>query len=184
MKRILSIITLIIICTLKLYAQIQISISISTNEYSITNDHGYSRINYGYSFYTDSIGYPEIPVIHKSYAIPIDATDVSLQITDCTTNPLKGNCTLYPVQLPRINGSTDESDFVTPNPHIYNQTSPFPNIEAKIISDNKTMGFRIVEIVLYPFVYIPNSKMLYQRDISCTLNYSSETNQLFHAPKI
>ena len=184
MKIYIFIIIITLVCSSHLCAQIQTGANISTEDYSIVTENGFSRINYGYLFYTDSIGYPEIPVIHKSYAIPIDATNVSLQISTCTTSTLMENCTIYPVQPPQINGSNDDVEFAGPNPNLYGQTALYPNIEAQIISDNKVMGFRIVEIALYPFAYLPDSKILYKRDISCSLNYSSTTNQLFHAPKI
>ena len=184
MKKYIFIIIITLVCSSHLCTQIQTGANISTEDYSIVTENGFSRINFGYRFYTDSIGYPEIPVIHKSYAIPIDATNVSLQINTCTTSTLMENCTIYPVQPPQINGSNDDVEFAGPNPNLYGQTALYPNIEAQIISDNKVMGFRIVEIALYPFAYLPNSKILYKRDISCSLNYSSTTNQLFHAPKI
>lgn len=184
MKKYIFIIIITLVCSSHLCAQIQTGANISTEDYSIVTENGFSRINYGYLFYTDSIGYPEIPVIHKSYAIPIDATNVSLQINTCTTSTLMEDCTIYPVQPPQINGGNNEIEFADPNPNLYGQTTLYPNIEAQIISDNKVMGFRIVEIALYPFAYLPNSKILYKRDISCSLNYSSTTNQLFHAPKI
>lgn len=184
MKKYIFIIIITLVCSSHLCAQIQTGANISTEDYSIVTENGFSRINYGYLFYTDSIGYPEIPVIHKSYAIPIDATNVSLQINTCTTSTLMEDCTIYPVQPPQINGGNDDVEFAGPNPNLYGQTTLYPNIEAQIISDNKVMGFRIVEIALYPFAYLPNSKILYKRNISCSLNYSSTTNQLFHAPKI
>ncbi|MBQ8593239.1 MAG: VCBS repeat-containing protein [Bacteroidaceae bacterium] len=183
MKKI-NIALLLFICILQSQAQIRVTTNLTAEDYTIENDNGYSRIDCGYQFYTDSIGYPEIPVIYKSYAIPIDATDISLQINECQTKVLLENCTLYPVQPPQINGSVFDAEFIKPDSIIYNMCSSLPNIEARIVSDKKMMGFRIVEIALYPFVYAPSNKVLYKRNLSCTLNYSSLNKQLFYAPKI
>ena len=82
---------MLLICAVTLSAQIQSSVILSPEEYCIENEEGYSRIKFDYQFYSDEVGTPEIPVIHKSYAIPIDATNVSLQINACTTTTLMEN---------------------------------------------------------------------------------------------
>ena len=59
-------------------SQITETVSIPDNSIKIRTIGNYSKVEYGNNIYTDRIGYPSIPSVIKSYAIPIDAYDVRL----------------------------------------------------------------------------------------------------------
>ena len=69
-------------------AQIHQVIDIPAKDIKLKESGIYHKIEYGHSSYSDSIGYPDIPVIQKSYAIPLDAANLALQIITCKTDTL------------------------------------------------------------------------------------------------
>ena len=79
--------------------QIYQTIDIPREEIRLKEKGIYHKIEYGYSSYSDSIGYHDIPVIQKSYAIPLDAANLALQIITCKTDTLYTGITLYSVSL-------------------------------------------------------------------------------------
>lgn len=181
----------LIICFLwatTIYAQINQTIDIPTNEIRFTDVNIYKKIIYGDYFYSDNIGTPEIPIVIKSYAIPIDASNISLQINNCETDTLCENIVVFPVQPPlkasNNFASNDEYTFIEPDSLIYSQTNMYPNVVAKIIADELCMGFRIIKIAYYPFVFIPQKQILCRRKIECSLSYNSVNQDYFYAPKI
>lgn len=64
--------------SMTLSSQITETVSIPDNSIKIRAIGNYSKVECGNSIYTDRVGYPSIPSVIKSYAIPIDAYDVRL----------------------------------------------------------------------------------------------------------
>ena len=164
-------------------AQIYQTIDIPIEEIKLKEKGIYHKIEYGYSSYLDSIGYPHIPIVIKAYAIPLDAKNVSLQIKACEVDTLCKDVLLYPNQLVLPNNDSTNK-FVNPDSTIYNQIDIYPHCVAEIIEDNPHMGFRIVRIAYYPFAYQPRKRTVYKRKIDCVLNFNSTNSAYFHAPKI
>lgn len=153
-------------------AQIHQVIDIPTSDIKMTQLGAYQKIEYGYSSYTDSIGYPHIPIIIKAYAIPLDAENVSLQIQACELDTLCTNIILLPNQpVQKDNISNDE--IIDINTTFYSQFEQYPDTIARIVSDELIMGYRVVSVAYYPFVYMPLEKSLYKRYIEVDLNYTS-----------
>ena len=179
MKRLF--LTIHLVCfAIVLSAQIYQTIDIPIEEVKLKEKGIYHKIEYGYSSYSDSIGYPHIPIVIKAYAIPLDAKTLSLQIITCETETLYTNITLYPIQHTQTDNDSNES-FIKPYSIIYSSSNEYPNTVAQIVKDELVMGYRIVSVAYYPFAYIPREKVLYKRRIETVLNYSSNDNSLFSA---
>lgn len=163
--------------------QIYQTIDIPREEIRLKEKGIYHKIEYGYSSYLDSIGYPHIPIVIKAYAIPLDAKNVSLQIKACEVDTLCKDVLLYPNQ-PVLPNNDSTNKFVNPDSTIYNQIDIYPHCAAEIIEDNPHMGFRIIRIAYYPFAYQPRKRTIYKRKIDCVLNFNSTNSAYFHAPKI
>ncbi len=182
MKRIFLTIYLMWI-TMAVFAQISQTIDVRNEDIEIANFDNYTQVSFGDFYNYANIGEPQIPIVYRHYAIPIDASNITLDISSCEMDTLMTDIYLYPVQPPRPSSSTNYSDFVEPNDSIYNQIL-YPNTAAEIVSDTRMMGFRIIKVAYYPFAYKPKEKLLYKRAIECSLNYYSTTGILFDAPKI
>lgn len=183
MKRIFLTIYLIWI-TMAAFAQISQTIDVRNEDIEIANFDNYTQVSFGNFYNYVNIGEPQIPIVYRHYAIPIDASNITLDISSCEMDTLMTDIYLYPVQPPQPSSSTNYPDFVEPNDSVYNQENLYPNTAAEIISDTRMMGFRIIKVAYYPFAYIPKEKLLYKRTIECSLNYHSTTGILFDAPKI
>ena len=110
--------------------QIYQTIDIPREEIRLKEKGIYHKIEYGYSSYLDSIGYPHIPIVIKAYAIPLDAKNVSLQIKACEVDTLCKDVLLYPNQ-PVLPNNDSTNKFVNPDSTIYNQIDRFANIKNK-----------------------------------------------------
>lgn len=179
MKRLLFSIYLICIATATFAQQINDTLSIETESIRIQEIGNYMRVTYRNSSSCDSIGHPDVPVIYKRYAIPLDAQNISLSTSISGLMTLSDSVILYPVQYPQPI-SREKRDFVEPDKTIYQSNNPYPYTSASILSDEYIMGYRIVTIALFPIVYHPHIKMLQKRDISYTLFYESNESSLFN----
>ena len=170
--------------TISTFAQISQVIDVTNEDIEIACIDNYTQVSYGHFYNHKDVGYPQIPIVYKQYAIPIDASNVSLRISSCEMDTLLSDVYLYPVQYPQPSNSSNMSDFTEPNDEFYQQVTLYPNIVAEIVSDTQMMGFRIVKVACYPFAYIPKEGVLYKRRVDYTLDYSSTSEILFDAPKI
>lgn len=170
--------------TITTFAQISQVIDVTNEDIEIACIDNYTQVSYGHFYNYKDVGYPQIPIVYKQYAIPIDASNVSLRISSYEMDTLSSDVYLYPVQYPQPSNSSNMSDFTEPNDEIYQQVTLYPSIVAEIISDTRMMGFRIVKVACYPFAYIPKERVLYKRRVDYTLDYSSASEILFDAPKI
>lgn len=164
-------------------AQIHQVIDIPAKGIKLKKIGSYHKIEYGHSSYSDSIGYPNIPVIQKSYAIPLDATNLALQIIACKTDTLYMGITLYPNQQDQTDRESNDT-FIKPDSTIYSSSNEYPNSIAQVIADESVMGYRIISVAYHPFVYIPQEKTLCKRRIETELTYLSNDNTLFFASTI
>lgn len=180
MKRLLFSIYLICIATATFAQQINDTFSIETESIRIQEIGNYMRVTYRNSSSCDSIGHPDVPVIYKRYAIPLDAQNISLSTSISGLTTLSDSVILYPVQYPQPI-SREKRNFVEPDKTIYQSNNPYPCTSASILSDEYIMGYRIVTIALFPIVYHPHIKMLQKRDISYTLFYESNESSLFNS---
>jgi hypothetical protein len=171
MKTKISFITILLVLGLHiLQAQIKRQVAFSQNTVEIIKTNGFDRIVHDENHSISEAGSPELPVVMKSYLIPVDASKVTVRINSLSKQKIKGQYTLYPAQPPVPSGNI-ETFVIEPNPKIYESEAPFPGKFAEIISDEFYLGYRIVTVQLYPFEYFPKKKELYMCDIDFSIDY-------------
>ena len=179
---------LIILCmsfiTFCAYPQINDVVDIPKNEIVIKSKGEYSKIEYGHLFSTENWGHPSIPTVIKSYAVPIDAYDIHIDVSVNNKEEIEGKHLLYPIQPPKLSSTYSETDFVSPDSSIYNSLKQYPIVNAEIISDERVMGGRIVKVAYYPIVYIPIKQKLFIQQVSVSLSYESNNPCYFSYPNI
>ena len=152
-------------------AQIRGEIQFNVKTVKTIKDNGFDRIIGDYSSFTYESGSPELPVLLKSYLIPVDADEVILNRQIVSKQKIEGQYTIYPAQPPTLTSNV-ASTFVNPNSSIYESETPFPNKSAEIVSDGIYLGYRIITVRLYPFEYLPQRKELYVRTIDFSIDYT------------
>ena len=153
--------------------QAQIRGQIQFNKESIitVKDNGFDRIINNENSFIEDPGSPALPVLFKSYLIPVDADKVTVNVQNVSKQKIEGQYTIFPAQPPIPVGNTD-SKFVGPNSQIYESKKPYPDKQAEIISDEFYLGYRIITVHLYPVEYIPQTKELYVCSFSFSIDYS------------
>lgn len=183
MKKIIFTLCLCFI-SITLSSQITETVSIPDNSIKIRTIGNYSKVEYGNNIYTDRIGYPSIPSVIKSYAIPIDAYDVRLGSSIAAKSYFPGQYVLYPVHPPKTDYLSDWAKAVIPDPTIYQSQEQYPKINAEILSDERVMGGRIIKVAYYPLIYIPAKRQLFKQTISVSLTYNTSSSCYFSTPNI
>jgi len=150
----------------------QVQFNSNSEAIKIIKDNGFDRIiTDAADIFIEDPGSPALPILLKSYLIPVDADNVTLNIQNISKQKIEGQYTVYPAQPPVPVGS-NESRFIDPNAKIYDSKNPYPDKKAEIISDNFYMGYRILTIRLYPVEYIPQTKELYLCNLNFSIDYS------------
>jgi hypothetical protein len=152
-------------------AQIKGKVLSGTKEIKTIKENGYDKIIGNYSFFIEEVGSPELPVVLKSYLIPMDADNIIIDINSVSKQKIAGEYTVFPAQPPQTTNNK-YTLFVQPDQKIYDSEIQFPNKVPEIITDEFYLGYRIVTIRLYPFEYIPKRKELYACDIDFSINYT------------
>jgi len=160
-----------------LQAQIKGHIQYNKETIKTLKENGFDKIISNEILYIEEPGSPELPILLKSYLIPVDADKVTVNLQAVNKQKVEGQYTVYPAQLPIPVGNID-SVFVSPNRKIYDSETPFPNKLAEIFSDEFYLGYRIVTIRFYPVEYNPKAKELYVCNFDFTLDYLINTNQV------
>lgn len=178
MKKTLSIIYMFVLCHSLLMAQISGQVNLRSEDLSFSKQAGYDVIRIdGADDFTDRIGAPELPVVTKTYVVPLDVkvTGVHAEITK--TEELKRNVLPYPVQAPvPINDNNRNTDEFALDSSIYAGTAVYPGEYAEIVADYNEMGYHLVRVRINPIAWDPTSRKLYLKDISFALIYSGTDN--------
>ena len=183
MKKTLSIIYMFVLCHYLLMAQISGQVNLRSEDLSFSKQAGYDVIRIdGADDFTDRIGAPELPVITKTYVVPLDVkvTGVHAEITK--TEELKRNVLPYPVQVPvPINDNNRDTDEFALDSSIYAGTAVYPGEYAEIVADYNEMGYHLVRIRINPIAWDPTSGKLYLNEINFALIYS-RTDNAYQSP--
>jgi len=165
--------TLFLLMGISVQAQIRGQIQSDRKNIKTTKENGFDRIISNYDFFTDEPGSPELPVLLKSYLIPVDADYVTINVQNVSKQKMTGQYNIYPTQPPIPVGVVQSIPFIEPNLQIYESEVPYPDKSAEIISDEFYLGYRIVTVRLYPFEYLLKKKELY----ACNINFSIDYTQ-------
>lgn len=111
------------------YAQISGQIRVPAEHVRYEKVMEYDKILWG-DTYIKELGYPELPVVYKSYLIPKGAAHVNIEPRLTKAEQVNGTFRVYPVQKPQIPGGSSKSDFIDPVPLIYGSNTLFIMISS------------------------------------------------------
>jgi hypothetical protein len=174
-------ISLLIIFAFMANSQVNDNLQTAQGQLSVTVDNDFKRLEISYPYSTKTFstkqgiyGKPEIPIIQKKYLLPLDAEQVSVQITNTTQQTISGLYNIYPEQPPIPLNGGESPKWVEPDPNIYESNNPYPGKFIDIVHLEYTFGYQIVTVNLYPVSYLPLSQTLkLNTDISFQLNYTT-----------
>ncbi|MDR1738488.1 MAG: C25 family cysteine peptidase [Candidatus Symbiothrix sp.] len=173
---------LIAVCNLQ--AQIQDRITVHNDDFKITKEQSYDRFIWSSDYKITDEGNPELPMIRVSYVLPTDAKFNGIKFLSKDKQLFQKDVLIYPAQPQIPVADTKPIAFVRPDEKIYNSDAPFPEKLYEIESDDIFHGYHIVTIRLYPFEYIPKSRILnYYPNLEYTVEYESDYNKNVLRPK-
>ena len=179
MKKIFSLLYLFI-CSVLCFSQINDTISI--HDVEIKDMGEYVQIGDEHILVSDSVGNPSVPAVEVCYAVPLDAENVTIETSIISSDTLVITKPIYPVQPPRAH-IEDSIPFVNLNPDVYASSALYPNVDFRIKSDERIMGYRVIRVAYYPIIYNPQSQMIYNRNLNVNIGYTSANGVYFNAPK-
>ena len=173
MKRIIPLICLLLAGYLPIRAQIGGEVELNVNELYFSQQNGYDVIHWnGGADMIRQVGAPELPVILKTYVIPLEAQLTGVEVSVSNRVSVDGIFIPYPAQQPiPINTETDGAEFTQPDTSIYQGTEIFPHVKAQIVADYNEMGYHLVTVQLHPVEYDPTSRQLFVSHLNFSLQY-------------
>lgn len=173
MKRIIPLIFLLLAGYMAVRAQISGQAEVNVNDLSFSKQDGYDVIRWnGGDYKIQQAGAPELPVILKTYVVPLEAKLTGVEVSVSNRMAVNGNFMPYPVQPPiPITEKQDEVKFTQPDASIYQGTEVYPKIKAQIVADYNEMGYHLVTVQLHPVEYDPVSQKLFVSHLNFILRY-------------
>lgn len=173
MKRIIPLIFLLLAGYMAVRAQISGQAEVNVNDLSFSKQDGYDVIRWnGGDYKIQQAGAPELPVILKTYVVPLEAKLTGVEVSVSNRMAVNGNFMPYPVQPPiPITEKQDEVKFTQPDASIYQGTEVYPKIKAQIVADYNEMGYHLVTVQLHPVEYDPISQKLFVSHLDFVLRY-------------
>ncbi|GHU73631.1 hypothetical protein FACS189413_18200 [Bacteroidia bacterium] len=175
----LKITHLLVFCLATTICQAQVSDKISIKKFDLkySKVQEFDKIAWESGYTTYEEGKPELPFYRVSYVLPINAvvSGVSFRVKEKQT--LKENIYILPAQAPISSNNINPFDFTLPDTKVYASDIPYPNKLYEIVSDDFFHGYHIVTIHIYPFEYIPKSRIMnYYPDLEYTIEYTESKN--------
>ena len=162
-------------------SQAQIQDAIRINEYDVKTNRGqvYDRIAWNSAYTTTEEGKPELPYYRVSYVLPVDVVVEGVTFQNTTKQQLKEKLYIHPVQAPVPVGNVQEDESIQSNENkeVYASDTPYPGKLYEIESDDFFHGYHIVTLRIYPFEYLPKSRILnYYPNLEYSIEYSTGEN--------
>ena len=140
------------------------------------NDSVYSSLEYkNIDTGTENPGQPNLPVYFMRVPLPLDATDIYVDVLKRDIKTFDLMYPIIPVQVPAITSLlSSEPGFTEPNEMIYSKEGPFPEKAASMAWTLNSAGVsNEVVIAIYPIAYIPRqSKVELSLSMTVSINYS------------
>jgi len=181
-----KIIYLIVFCLATFFCQAQIRdrVDIHLMDIKTTKAQEFDQINWKSNCTLSEEGEPELPAYKVSYVLPIDAKLIEVTFQSQEKRLLKQDVYIYPAQAPIPVGYADDITFIQPDKRIYESNAPYPGKLYDIESDVIMYGYHIVTICIYPFEYLPKSRVLnYYPNLEYTVEYETGGNPDVIRPK-
>lgn len=171
MKRLIPLIFLLLAGYMTVRAQIGGQVEVNVNGLSFSKQDNYDVVRWnGGDDRIRQVGAPELPVILKTYVIPLEAKPTGVEVSVSNRMAVDGTFTPYPVQPPiPINDKANDVKFTQPDASIYQGTEIYPKVKAKIVADYNEMGYHLVTVQLTPVEYDPVSQKLFVSRLDFTL---------------
>ena len=165
----------LILCMLLPYlsnAEAQIRQSFQVQDYRIEKVDGYDKIiSEGAELRAQKVGYPELPSYKKTFLVPRNASNIHLNIQNVKKKKVAGTYLIYPTQEIISVGDDGNQTWIDPQEEIYSSALAYPGEYGKILSDYFYLGYRLVDVLLFPFEYNPAKGELYLCNIDFSIDY-------------
>lgn len=172
-------ICIVVFCLTTIICQAQIRDNINLNlvDLKSVKIQEFDQINWQSDYKISEEGKPELPVYRVSYVLPINAKVTGVTFQSQEKHLLKRDVYIYPSQPLLPVGYAEETDFTQPDKKIYDLDIPYPGKLYDIESDDIIQGYHVVTLRIYPFEYIPKSRILnYYPNLEYTIEYESVMN--------
>ena len=179
MKKILITIVVLLFTSTLVFADYNGSVSTNQSELIFSQKDGYDFITFEKNYFTEEVGFPQLPIKILEYVIPIDMNVKDIIINSSEQVQIDGTYFVYPAQPPHLTDGSEPPPFVEPNSEIYNSGTPYPNKLVDVTSDEFTRGYHIVTLCFYPIEYIPKEqKINLYTNINFTIEYETDPEQI------
>jgi hypothetical protein len=166
------------------YCQINHSVTFDQDELKIRTEvaedkNSYSKIDMPSLRRSYSAGKPDIPFRYINLIIPSDKDVSEIVIEKTESENLSVSNFIYPAQ-PDVPISLDKkSDFVKPDPAVYEKDANFPSEIVKIVHSGYFDGSNhIVTLAVYPMQYNPQKgSLIFYKSVNFRLNFQSTKTQ-------
>ncbi|MBC8314033.1 MAG: hypothetical protein H8E51_00890 [Bacteroidetes bacterium] len=149
------------------------SISTQQSDLTFSTKDGFDIVELNEKHFINQIGEPQLPVKIFSYVLPIDAKDVTVNVTNTSSLQITSTYLIYPAQPPSVPDGNPPPAFIPPSEDIYNSSNPYPGKIVEITDVSCLMGYKIVSITIYPIEYIPINQVVYlYSSIDFVINYT------------
>ncbi len=148
-------------------------------ELSISDEHTKVRLR-GCEI-SQQVGAPEVPTRAFQVALPHGARDVSIEITEITSEILDGDYMLSWAQPPQILSVSQTREITEPDKEIYDSDRLYPSEVIRIKGTGEYDNHTICELVAYPIQYKPASqKIVFHKSIRFRIKYTAGTQRTAH----
>ncbi|HBX53090.1 MAG TPA: hypothetical protein DEH02_18660 [Bacteroidales bacterium] len=179
MRNRIFILLMLVLFFLQAYGQYNGTVTTNLSELNFSQQDGYDIIQFKSNLTTEETGAPQLPVKILKYILPLDIKVSGVVVINSVIEQINGQFNIFPFQPPVPVSITTSSDFVDPNPVIYNSTNPYPNIRVEIIDDGYPMDYHVVTLKFYPVEYLPASKIVkLYKQINFTISYETAASSV------
>ena len=139
---------------------------------TVQKDGEFDRISYSGGVVAGRPGLPGLPVVPITVVLPPGARDVEIKGINFETKSLPGIYTPPPYQQPAPLGQ--RTSINRPDPVYYNSEQSFPSRPVKLLGVGDLEGFRVANLIFYPFGYLGEAKrLLLHDDVRLILSYET-----------
>lgn len=138
---------ILLIAVNEMSGQVAGTLLTSENNLQFTNYEEYVKIELEYDISLknhittqNKFGEPDLPVVQKKYLLPLDASQIGVQLTGTNVQALSGTYYIYPEQPPIPLDGGESPDWVEPKPEIYQSDEPYPGKIIEIEREESTYG--------------------------------------------
>lgn len=177
--KIIYLLSLLLFLPVLMFSQISDKLTIELKDIQFQNTiNGSEKIEWKGNNTTNEIGSPKLPVYEVAYVLPVDAKVTDITFTHKERKLLKENIDIEPTERGIPTNNQEQSDAnILQKSKVYDTNDPYPNILYEIKEDGFIQGYHVLVLRIYPYQYIPKSKILfYYPNLEYTINYIIEPN--------